>query len=135
MKFIKSLLGASAPDQNQYKPDFPWMPLKQMEYLDNILEDSHKRPQVIFKHSTSCGLSGMLLRRFQKTWEQYSDQADFHLLDLIGYRAISNAIEDKLGVRHQSPQVILLYQGEVRDEVSHGSIGGLHPEQALKNPA
>ena len=40
MKFIKSLLGASAPDQNQYKPDFPWMPLKQMEYLDNILEDN-----------------------------------------------------------------------------------------------
>ena len=47
------------------------------------------------------------------------DSADTYYLDLLSYRNISNLIAEKLGVHHESPQVIVLNKGEVTYDESH----------------
>jgi bacillithiol system protein YtxJ len=132
---IQSLFGGGEPKGQSGGPGFPWKSLDASQTLEDLIESSHVRPQVIFKHSTSCGLSAMMLRRFENQWGQAGEQADFYFLDLIRHRGISNLVADRLDVWHQSPQVLLVVRGEVRVSASHGEIGGLLPEAVIKNPA
>jgi bacillithiol system protein YtxJ len=133
---LKSMLsppseGAGTRESGQ----FPWKALEGEDLLDHLNEARKYRLQIIFKHSTSCGLSGMMLRRFQQNWENSRDQADFYLLDLIRYRRLSSHLAETLEVFHQSPQVIVLGNEGVLTHASHGNIDGIRPEELLKNPA
>ncbi|MEJ2585484.1 MAG: bacillithiol system redox-active protein YtxJ [Robiginitalea sp.] len=105
-----------------------------MEELDHLQKDE-EGSRIIFKHSTRCGLSGMMLRRFQQNWEEARDQVDFYLLDLVRHRDLSNEIARRFGVPHQSPQVLILEGGRIRDHDSHGGIERLRPGTESKNPA
>lgn len=103
--------------------NIPWNALTTLEQVNQVIEDSQGKMQVVFKHSTSCGISGMVLRRITTSWSSIdTSQVDFNFLDLLAYRNISNAIASKLNVVHQSPQVILLRNGEVVFHTSHGAI-------------
>lgn len=113
---------------------FPWIPLEGPDELERLLEPGG-RTGVIFKHSTRCGLSGMMLRRFQQNWDQARDRADFYLLDLVRHRGLSKQIADRFEVPHQSPQVLIVEGGKVCDHDSHGGIDRLRPEPESKNPA
>ncbi|SFR45293.1 bacillithiol system protein YtxJ [Robiginitalea myxolifaciens] len=106
------------------KPVFPWKPLNQEEQLEQLLQDSADRPQVVFKHSTRCGISSMMLRRFENIWIN-EEGADFYYLDLISFRGLSAMIADKSGVRHESPQVLIFENGQVKAVASHSAIGEL----------
>ncbi|MCO5723710.1 bacillithiol system redox-active protein YtxJ [Robiginitalea marina] len=135
IQHLQSLFGGREPNRQSARQEFPWKPLEASQTLENLMESSHVRPQVIFKHSTSCGLSAMMLKRFENQWDQARDRADFYFLDLIRYRGVSNLVADRLNVWHQSPQVLLLEGGEVRLAASHGEIGDVVPGEGLKNPA
>ena len=106
-----------------------WKKLDSEKKLDNILEDSHATPQVIFKHSTSCPISGMAKRRLEGDWDF---ELTAHYLDLLSYRAISNAIEQKLNVQHQSPQIILIKDGKSIYDESHLDISANTLQQKLE---
>jgi len=93
---------------------------------------SHQKPQLIFKHSTRCSISTMALSRFEGSGILDSDVLDLYYLDLIQYRNISNAIESKSGVRHESPQVIVIDKGEVFLSETHGMINGRSILQEIK---
>ena len=100
-----------------------WKDLNTIEQLDQIVQASHVKPVVLFKHSTRCGISGMVLNRLQKDWNDTEmENIDFYYLDLISYRNISNKIAEQLNVTHQSPQVIILKNGEVVYHDSHNGI-------------
>ncbi|MFY7994757.1 MAG: monothiol bacilliredoxin BrxC family protein, partial [Sediminibacterium sp.] len=58
-----------------------WIPLQRPEQLDTIVAASHSRPQVIFKHSTRCSISSMVLARLER--ETPPEGWDFYLLDLL----------------------------------------------------
>lgn len=93
-----------------------------MNDVTKILNDSHSKPQVIFKHSTSCSISAMAKMRLEDDISNLTSEVDFHYLDLISYRNISNGIAETLDVHHESPQLILLHQGEVIHDASHFDI-------------
>lgn len=135
IQHLQSLFGGSVPKGQPSGSGFPWKPLDASQTLENLMEMSHSRPQVIFKHSTSCGLSAMMLKRFENHWEAARDRADFYFLDLIRHRSVSNRVAEQLNVWHESPQVLLLEGGVVTHSASHGEIGAVVPEEALKNPA
>jgi len=88
--------------------------------IAEIVELSHEKPQLIFKHSTRCSISSMAKSRLEREWNLENVQPWY--LDLIAYRNVSNAITSKLGVHHASPQAILLKNGEVVHDSSHSSI-------------
>jgi len=97
-----------------------WIHLTDEEQLKNILIKSQARPQVIFKHSTRCSISAVALSRLQKA--QQPADVDFYFLDLIAYRNLSNKIADLFKVHHESPQVLLIRNGECIYDESHMGI-------------
>lgn len=97
-----------------------WIHLTDEEQLKTILTKSQSRPQVIFKHSTRCSISAVALQRLQKV-SQPAD-IDFYFLDLLSYRQLSNQIAETFSVEHESPQVLLIKNGECVYEESHMGI-------------
>ncbi len=103
-------------------PDRPWISLHSDGQLDEIVAKSHDRLQLIFKHSTRCGISRRVKDQFISGYNLNEDQADLYYLDLLGNRDISNLISERFNVWHESPQLIVIKNGMVRAHASHGSI-------------
>ena len=97
-----------------------WHPINSLEQLEHIKSASYITPQVIFKHSTTCSISRMALDRFERA--ATPEKVDFHYLDLLNYRAISTEIASFFQVHHESPQVILIKNGECIYDESHYGI-------------
>src|SRR5690349_3744349 len=97
-----------------------WIHLTDEEQLKQIVSKSQLRPQVIFKHSTRCSISAVALQRLQRV-SQPSD-IDFYFLDLLAYRGLSNKVAEVFKVPHESPQVLLIRDGECVFEESHMGI-------------
>ena len=97
-----------------------WIPLTDLNQLETIKDLSFTTPQVILKHSTTCSISKMALARMERSEAPTSIQ--FYYLDLLNYRSISNAISEKFSVYHESPQILLIKNGECTYDESHGGI-------------
>ncbi len=97
-----------------------WIPLTDEKQLSDIISQSSQRPQVIFKHSTRCSISGVALQRLQKVTQP--EGMDFYLLDLIAYRSLSNKIAAQFDVEHESPQVLVIKNGTCVYHESHFGI-------------
>ncbi len=97
-----------------------WIELNSVEQLNTIKEQSNTKPVVIFKHSTRCSISSMALNRLNRS--EKPDDIAFYYLDLISHRNISNQIAEEFKVHHQSPQVLLIKNGECTYEESHNGI-------------
>ena len=101
-----------------------WINLTTMSELDKIKEDSYQYLQFIFKHSTRCSISKMVLSRFESTNDSAS--LSVYLLDLLNYRDLSNQIAEDFNVKHESPQLIVIKDGECYKHSSHASIHQLN---------
>ncbi|MFN5546008.1 MAG: bacillithiol system redox-active protein YtxJ [Bacteroidota bacterium] len=99
-----------------------WKHLEQVALLDAITEQSFSKPQVLFKHSTRCSISTMAMNRLLRLEDAFYQQADFYYLDLIAHRDVSAAIAERYHVHHESPQVIILKQGDATYDASHMEI-------------
>ena len=97
-----------------------WISLIDEQQLEQIKEQSKQQPVVIFKHSTRCSISSMAKNRLER--EKPADNVTFYYLDLIRYREISNKIAEEFHVHHESPQVLLIKNGECAYEESHNGI-------------
>jgi bacillithiol system protein YtxJ len=97
-----------------------WHPINSLDQLEQIKTASFITPQVIFKHSTTCSISRMALDRFERA--ATPEKVDFHYLDLLNYRTISTEIAAFFQVHHESPQVILIKNGECIYDESHYGI-------------
>ena len=97
-----------------------WIQLSDEKQLAEISERSKERPQVIFKHSTRCSISSVAKNRLDKADAPKS--ADFYYLDLINNRTISNFIAEQYQVTHESPQVLIIRNGECVYDESHMGI-------------
>lgn len=97
-----------------------WIALTEEAQLDQIKEQSKQQPVVIFKHSTRCSISDMAKSRLER--KTAPENVQFYYLDLIRYRNISNDIAKVFGVHHESPQVLLIKNGECVYDESHNGI-------------
>lgn len=119
MKLFGSLLGGN---ENPEKTSLPWIPFKDLSILEDILNTSYDIPVLIYKHSTRCGISSMMRHRLERNYDLEKEQLCCYFIDLIKYRDISNKVASKLGIAHESPQVLLIRDGRVVHNASHGSI-------------
>jgi bacillithiol system protein YtxJ len=98
-----------------------WKHLTTVSQLDDLVKESSSNPVLIFKHSTSCSISSTALNRLERNWN-IDERVAVYLLDLLSYRKISIAIEDKFGVAHESPQVLIIEKGNAIFDRSHFDI-------------
>jgi len=100
-----------------------WKVLDSVEQLEKIMEAAGEKPIVFFKHSTTCGISAMAKNKLESAWDFNTDDMDFYYLDLLSHRPVSNKIAELLRVVHQSPQIIVVKNGQVVFHNSHHAIG------------
>ncbi|MBL0146225.1 MAG: bacillithiol system redox-active protein YtxJ [Chitinophagaceae bacterium] len=97
-----------------------WINLVREDQLTQIIELSATQPQIIFKHSTRCSISDVAKNRLEKS--TVPQGIDFYYLDLLNYRNISNKIAEVFSVYHESPQILLIKNGQCVYDESHGGI-------------
>jgi bacillithiol system protein YtxJ len=89
--------------------------------LEELLDKSTTDPVLIFKHSTQCPISEQAYQEFIDFAEGAQRMACGSVL-VIENRKLSNAIAERFGVRHESPQALLIKDGRVIWHASHWSI-------------
>lgn len=99
-----------------------WQSITSEQDFFDLIERSDLQPQIIFKDSTTCGISAHAKERLIHNFDLLEGKADFNYLDLLSYRSISNLIAQELQVTHQSPQIIVLKHKRVVHSVSHHAI-------------
>ncbi len=99
-----------------------WDILSDVSQLKKIDELSKEKPVILFKHSTTCGISASAKHRIEMDWSDLEGDFAFYYLDLLRLRPISKAIADRYGVRHESPQVLVIKNGKATYHTSHHGI-------------
>lgn len=97
-----------------------WSPIESEDQLEQIRSASFNTPQIIFKHSTRCSISSVAKSRLEN--QSAPDGIIFHYLDLIKFRSISNKIAEDFAVYHESPQILVIRNGDCIYDESHLAI-------------
>ena len=121
MNLFSKLFGAGDNAQDD-SPVIAWKPLTSLAQLDELIEESKTQTVAIFKHSTRCGISSMTLRRFESDYPLETTGVSLYYLDLIRFRDVSNEIVARFGVMHQSPQILVIKNGQAVHYASHYDI-------------
>lgn len=122
MGFFDKMFKSENNDNKPEKMSVPWIQLTEMETLEEIAEDSSNQPIAILKHSTTCGISRMVLKQFEQNYNLEPNSVKLYFLDLLSYRDISNKIATRFNVPHESPQLIVIKDGKVIYNASHSEI-------------
>jgi bacillithiol system protein YtxJ len=97
-----------------------WTSLESADQINNIKQQQGY--SLIYKHSTRCSISLMAKRRFELDWDKLPGDLPLYFLDLLKYRELSNKIADDFQVYHESPQLLLIKDGECVLDLSHGQV-------------
>lgn len=107
-----------------------WIQLTTTEQLESLRDLSYQAPQLIFKHSTRCSISSVALNRMDP--KKIPQPISCYYLDLLRYRELSDLIAERFKVFHESPQVLLIRNGECVYEESHL---GINPAEIARQAA
>jgi len=97
-----------------------WKSLESAEQIDAI--KNQEGYSLIFKHSTRCSISMMVKKRFEQDWNKLPESLPLYFLDLIKHRDLSNKIATAFVVHHESPQMLVIKDGECVLDLSHGEV-------------
>lgn len=110
-----------------------WTQLTTANQLENIQAESQSQPVIIFKHSTRCSISKATLDRLERKWNKEElPLVKPYFLDLLSYREISNRIAETFQIEHESPQVLIIYNGKAVYDKSHFEIDFASIKNAVK---
>lgn len=99
-----------------------WIPFNSLDQINIIKELSKSETILIFKHSTRCGISKMVIKRFEKLFEISMSNIKVYYLDLLSYRNISDEVGYIFQVQHQSPQLLIIRNKVAVKHASHYDI-------------
>jgi len=126
MGLFKNIFKASEPKEEKI---LPWIPLNTIVQLNYIEQKSKTKTQVVFKYSTRCGISRMVMNQFVDAYKLTEKEVDLYYLDILNHRDVSNEVGYKFQVMHESPQIIVLRNGVVVTNASHGQINTIALEK------
>ncbi|MCQ0110813.1 bacillithiol system redox-active protein YtxJ [Zhouia amylolytica] len=120
MSLFDKIFGSTSKDSEN--SNVSWNSLVHINEIENLVEESYKMPIAVFKHSTRCGISRMVLNSFEKQYGLKKEDAQLYFLDLLRFRDISDALANRFHIRHESPQLLVIKEGQIVHHASHGSI-------------
>ena len=101
--------------------------------LDRLLAGSHVAPVLLVNHDPDCALSwtacGELGRLSAEAVREVA------IVDVRRAHDVMRAIERRLGIPHESPQVIVVRDGRATWSAAHGAIRAAAVERALREAA
>ncbi len=105
--------------------------LQHNEDFERLLETSRTNPVLIFKHSTQCPISSEAYQEFQR-FAASAGNLPCGLILVVENRELSNTVASRLGIRHESPQAIIVRDGLASWNASHWSITADSLSHALR---
>ena len=106
--------------------------LTELGDLERILERSDERPQLLFKHSLTCPISGAAHRAFHEYLEDQPDpRVEYAWLAVQKARPVSTAVAEQTGIRHETPQALLIHRRKAVWNASHWEISASSLARAL----
>ena len=112
------------------KQAVPFVTMDDPVMLEQLFAHSYDEPVLIFKHSTTCPISAHAYREMQGL--DAGPARHVHLVVVQTARPLSNEIASRTGVRHESPQAIVLSRGEAAWTASHYDITAAEVERAVR---
>lgn len=106
-------------------------PLDTTSDLEALVEESHRRPVVLFKHSSMCGTSFRAQHEMSKLKED-SDPPVYRLT-VQKARNLSFKIQEMFGVRHESPQMLIIRHGTTVRHDSHFGVTASAARKAVED--
>lgn len=107
--------------------------LEALEQLDHVLSRSENEPVLLFKHSYSCGVSAEALDELVSHLSDRTHGVPVAMVTVQTHREVSNAIACRLGVRHETPQALLVRDGRVVWSASHFRVTSRAVDEAIKS--
>lgn len=107
--------------------------LQGLAELDQVISNSHDKPVLLFKHSHTCGISAEALDELRVHLDEHPATADvqYAMVTVQTHRDVSNAVATKLGIRHETPQAILIRHGRAVWSASHFRVTAMELKKAL----
>jgi bacillithiol system protein YtxJ len=96
--------------------------LRTIEDFENVIEKSHQKPIVLFKHSVTCPVSANAFDELHSYFKNAPEDVEHYVITVQAARPVSNKAAEKLNIRHESPQAILLKNGAAVWNDSHSWI-------------
>ena len=110
MGFLKNIFGDKTSKEVE-ETYLSWTPLISVEEINTIKEISKNQSILIFKHSTRCGISRMVIKQFESLFNEENKQLKVYYLDLLNFREVSSKLSEVFQVIHQSPQLLVIKNG------------------------
>ena len=95
--------------------------------LEELFARSHEEPVLLFKHSTACPISARAYKQMEGVKTPVS------IVVVQESRDVSRAVAERTGVRHETPQALVLRNGRAVWNASHFDISSDAVEQAVRN--
>lgn len=97
-------------------------PIETIGDAERIVASARDHFVVIYKHSPICSISETAIVEFEAFAENAPEGVDLFSVDVLAARPASLKIEELTGIRHESPQVLILANGAVVWHASHRRI-------------
>ena len=107
MGFLKNIFGDKTSKEVE-ETYLSWTPLVSVEEINTIKEISKNQSVLIFKHSTRCGISRMVIKQFESLFNEENKQLKVYYLDLLNFREVSSKLSEDFQVIHESPHLLVI---------------------------
>ena len=107
-------------------------PVERIDDLNQLLDESASHPVLLFKHSYSCGISAEALDELVDHLNGTAAAARYAIVTVQTHRDVSNAVSSRLGIRHETPQAILVRGGKAVWSASHFRVNAASIQKALQ---
>ena len=129
MGLFNSIFGKT--DKEEQRSNVNWISLTSLDQLAEIKKQSKGETVLIFKHSTRCGISSMVIKRFEQLFDENMQDVKVYYLDLLNYRDISSEVGYTFQVMHQSPQLLIIRNETTVFHTSHYDITAVNLQQYI----
>ena len=96
--------------------DTPFIEIATIEALDDFITKANGSAAMLFKHSNMCDVSSRAFREMARLGPPIG------LVVVQDARNVSNEIEKRWGIEHETPQVLIVRGDEVTWNASHFEI-------------
>ena len=99
-----------------------WRTITTEEDIEEMMRQSQSTACLVYKHSTRCTMSEMIKYILEEEWDFGETELIPYYLDILAHKKLAAKIADDFQVYHQSPQVLLIQEGECTFDEDHKAI-------------